>query len=38
MGEAQSFQKFFTFLAKEYPGLQFWVQVEWGPMPPLQYS
>ncbi|KAJ7841861.1 hypothetical protein B0H13DRAFT_1910051 [Mycena leptocephala] len=29
MDETQSFQKFFTFLAKEHPGLQFWVQVEW---------
>ncbi|KAJ7799786.1 hypothetical protein B0H13DRAFT_1932952 [Mycena leptocephala] len=29
MDETQSFQKFFTFSAKEHPGLQFWVQVEW---------
>ncbi|KAJ7882485.1 hypothetical protein B0H13DRAFT_1890865 [Mycena leptocephala] len=30
MDETQSFQTFFTFSAKEHPGLPFWVQVEWG--------
>ncbi|KAJ7899865.1 hypothetical protein B0H13DRAFT_1883582 [Mycena leptocephala] len=29
MDKTQSFQIFFTFSAKEHPGYQFWVHVEW---------